>query len=324
MRRAIPLLMLIAPVLAACDTDTRAKRTTTLFNTGAEIIVYGVDGVDAGVAAEALRTNLSLVDVASTPPAAKPLLRTNSLLRGGDAFSANPSLYRLIIESKKLYQKSAGAYNPALLGLQRQAYAIYTGAPMISDNPDLIALRGRQPTMNDIEIKGIRMRGLSPKIWLDFGLAAPGYAIDGQIEHLGEIGIQHAAVRIGGVTRVLGTNKGIPWTANWPDGSVIQLKSGEATCLIRFDDPPLDGTKDKRHALYDPKTGSVVKDVRWVGVVHKTALDAAATCMALYAAGSAQWDALIRKMRPIAAAMVDHSGKLRLTDGLSQRLLPSD
>jgi thiamine biosynthesis lipoprotein ApbE len=232
--------------------------------------------------------DLELIDGYTDLNKASALSRVNMMLQSGEWFSANPSLYELIKQSQKYSMKTGGMFNPAALGALRQAWGFYLERP----RPELKKINHllkQDLAMTDIEIKGIRMRGRKVDLKLDFDLLAVGYAVDSQLEHMEELGILQAALRIGPITGTLGyLPQSFPLDS---PGNKITLTSGEAMC--RF------SARDSRfpdRGRLDPRSAWPVKPIPTIVVIHNNARAASVACVALSVAGENEWEQLVQSL----------------------------
>ncbi len=273
--------------MLSCNQSPKHTVNQRLFGAEVEINIYTPDRSLANRALEAVTHDLKLIDGFTDAEKAKPLSRVNVLLQSGEWFSVNPSLYELIQLSRGYFQRTGGAFNPVALGALRQAWGFNQGSP----TPDLKTLNHllkQDLTMNDIEIKGIRMRGRKAELKLDFDLLAVGYAIDSQLEHLGELGIGQADLRIGPVTGTLGT---AAQTITIDDRYNVALEPGEALC--RF------SARDSRFPEFgriDPRSAWPVKPIPTIVVIHHNARAASVACATLSIAGEDEWDSLVQNL----------------------------
>lgn len=206
------------------------------------------------------------------------------MLQSREWFSINPALYELVRQSSEFYRKTDGVFNPAALGALRQAWGFYQATP----NPDIKKINSllkQDLTMEDIEIEGIRVRGRKTQLKLDFDLLTIGYAIDSQLEHLSELGIEQAILRIGPVTGSLGTK---PQTIALNDHDYVELKPGEAICHFSASD-----SRFPQLGRIDPRSAWPVKPVPSVTVIHDQARTASVACATLLLAGDDMWQQLI-------------------------------
>lgn len=90
--------------------------------------------------------------------------RTNTLLALNREFSANPSVLPLIEKARQLSSASNYFYNPTLGKLAElwgfQGDSAPTGPPPAAEQ--IQSLVAQNPTLDDIEINGVRMRGANP------------------------------------------------------------------------------------------------------------------------------------------------------------------
>lgn len=272
-------------MLVSCNRDHRHIISEPLFHYDVEIVLYSTERDLAGRAIKAVTHDLKLLDSFTDAKKANPMLRTNALLQSGEWFSVNPSLYELIKQSQDYFRSTEGMFNPAALGALRQAWGFYQETP----KPELKTINHllkQDLTMNDIEIKGIRVRGRKADLKLDFDLLAVGYAIDSQIEHIEELGIPQAALRIGPITGTLGYVPQ-PILLDMP-GYKITLSGGEAMCQFSAHD-----NRFPDRGRLDPRSAWPVKPIPTIVVIHNNARTASVACAALSVAGENEWEQLV-------------------------------
>lgn len=286
MKRACFLMVSLLP-LAACEQQNEFTYRQHFVGHEVELVLRVDDKSKAERAAAAVMRDLKLIESYSDPQSSKPLARTNVLLQSQEWFSINPSVYRQIRQARNFYGKSGGWFNPAALGAWRKLWGEYdSGAQKrVPEKAEIAALRDASPTMDDIEVSGIRVRGHNKDLQLDFDLLAAGYAIDTEIEQLAELGIKSARLRIGPVGRVVG----IPDHAiSLPSGTdKVPLEPGEAYCLI-------DGKQPQPYRYFDPHTGQALEPGADVAVIHADAQTAAAACVAILTGGGQGWPLVTR------------------------------
>ncbi len=272
-------------MLVSCNRDHRHVITQPLFHHEVEIVLYSTDRDLARRTIEAVTHDLKLIDGFTDANKAKPMSRINALLQSGEWFSVNPSLYELIRQSQEYFHSTRGIFNPAALGALRQAWGFYQETP----RPELKKINHlvkQDLTMRDIEIKGIRVRGRKADLKLDFDLLAVGYAIDSQLDHMEELGILQAALRIGPITGALGNvPQSIPLDS---PGKKITLASGEVMCQFSARD-----SRFPNQGRLDPRSAWPVKPIPTIVVIHNNARTASVACAALSIASDDEWEQLI-------------------------------
>lgn len=299
-----------ATVLLSCNQSHKHTVKQQLFGYEVEITLYTADRNLANRAFEAVIHDLKLIDSYTDVKKSKPLLRVNTMLQSREWFSMNPSLYELTKLSRVYYQKTDAVFNPAALGALRQAWGFYQSTP----NPDfrkINSLLKQDLTMEDIEIKGIRVRGQKTHLKLDFDLLAIGYAIDSQLEHLSELGIEQAILRIGPVTGSLGTE---PQTITINDRDHVELKPGEAICHFSAG-----SSHFPQHGRIDPRNAWPVKPIPAIMVIHGDARTVSVACAALVIAGNDMWQQLTTGLGLIYASWQQGDRK-HITPAMRTRL----
>lgn len=285
-------LLITSAALLSCNQNQRVTATQHLFGYDVEITLYAADRALARRALAAVTDDLKLIDSYTDARKSRPMLRINSMLQSREWFSMNPALYKLTKLSRIYYQKTGAAFNPAALGAMRQAWGFYQSTP----NPDLKKINSllkQELSMQDIEIKGIRVRGRKTQLQLDFDLLAIGYAIDSQLEHLTELGIDQAVLRIGPITGSLGT---VAQTIVINDRSHVDLEPDEAICQFSASD-----SRFPRHGRIDPRSAWPVKPIPTVTVIHGDARTASVACAALSVASENEWDSLVQNLELVYA-----------------------
>jgi thiamine biosynthesis lipoprotein ApbE len=285
MKRACFLIASL--LLAACEQQNEFTYRQHFVGHEVELVLHVDDKSKAERAAAAVMRDLKLIESYSDPQSSKPLARTNVLLQSREWFSINPSVYRQIRQARNFYDKSGGWFNPAALGAWRKLWGEYDrGAQKrVPAKARIAALRDANPSMDDIEVSGIRVRGHNKDLQLDFDLLALGYAIDTEIEQLAELDIKSALLRIGPVGRVVGIPDHAVSLPNSTDK--VPLVPGEAYCFI-------DGKRQQPYRYFDPHTGQAVEPGADVAVIHADAQTAAATCVAILIGGKQGWSVVTR------------------------------
>jgi len=295
-------LLLLVLSLPACQQQPKQfQYHETIAGISHTLWLYGVNEKTAQRAHDAVFSELRLLSKFTQPVQSKPMSRTNILLRSGEWFSVNPSMTGILKESEKYYKLTDGLFNPAALGALREEWGIYADPdiPAPPKEKDLQALLADLPTMNDIQFDAIRMRGNNNRIRLDFDFLAYGYAIDTEIQHLKDLGIQNARLQIDGVDRVIGRS---PGAGERPAQAVcertIPLKAGTHE-PVQFNN------------ILNPETGRPVEDISKVQVAADTGSDAAVACWVLLVSDSNTRPGLIKRLNLTSATITDTSGKSR-------------
>ncbi len=324
-RLALPLLVLL---LAACSRPPAERHDSQLvFGTLVDVTLYGVDDATAQQAFRQLREDFKLMHFMWHPWKPGPLGRTNELLALQAPFSANPSILPLIEKSLPLTQASDHLYNPAI-GKLLDLWGFHSDEPPKGPPPDpqaIAALVAANPRLEDIEIKGVVMRGTNPAVKLDFGAMAKGLAIDRGIEALKALGVRHAVINAGGDLKVIGRHGERPWRVGirHPRGegvlAVLDVNDGEAVFTSGDYERYYVWEGKRYHHILDPRTGYPAEGTRSVTVIHPDAATADAAATALFVAGPKLWPKIARQMGIAEVLLVDARGEIHMTPAMQAR-----
>jgi len=299
-KRFLTLIFLVLS-LAACEPAPRHfEHQENIVGINHTLWIDGADKKSAQRASDAVFAELRLLSKFTQPVNSKPMSRTNILLRSGEWFSINPSMTGILKESKNYYEQTNGLFNPAGLGALREAWQFYADPDMPKPPTDkeLQSLLKDWPTMEDIQFDAIRSRGKNKRIRIDFDYLAYGYAIDTEIQHLQDMGIQNARLQINGVDRVIGTV------------DTAGERPAPATCTRSI--PLYTGKNDSSqyNDILDFKTGFPVKNVQSIYVAADTASNAAVACWVLLESDPAAWPQLAKHLHVASASITDADGEV--------------
>lgn len=304
MRLLFPGFLLL--LASACQQQVAITHHEKIAGIDHSLWIYDTDTSKARRAISATFSELRLLSNFTEPVNSKPISRTNALLRSREWFSVNPSVTHILKRSIEYYNKTDGLYNPVALGVLREKWGLYNKSEELitPKEKDLQQFLADLPTMNDIEFDGIRLRSRNSHMRLDFDYLAYGNAIDIEMQHLQELGIQNARLRIGPVESVIGIV---------PDGDatplVNSLESGQSACKRQI--PLATGEIDSsiRHDVIDTKTGHPIDHVKEITVVANSARNATIACWTLMVSSPANRQGLTEKLGVILAIVIDADGQ---------------
>jgi len=256
------------------------------------------------------------------------LTRTNQLLQSGERFTASTSILPLLLRTRTLAIQSDHFFNPAI-GKLVKLWGFHRNDADQPFSPDMAVidkLQGNIPTMEDIEIDGITMRGLNPDIQIDLGGIAKGYGIDEAIKTLRLMGIEHAIINAGGDLKAIGEHGERPWKV----GIQHPRQPGVLASIETLSDESIFTSGDyrrfyvqdnkRRHHIIDPRTGEPVSHTIAVTVIHPDATTADAAATALLAAGKDNIARVARAMGIRHVLLMTHDGELIMSSEMQQRL----
>jgi len=323
------LALILFSALGGCGTADHVYQDQfismgTVFN----LEVYGVDEARGQQLSQLIQKDLDYMNFAWHAWKPGSLGRVNQLLASGGEFSINPSVLPLIIESKRLYHSSHGLFNPAIGGLIG-LWGFHTDDPSHGHPPSEAAIRAymkHEPTMDDIEVDGIRVRGLNPLLSLDFGAFAKGYAVEQLLGHLHELGIDNAIINAGGDLKAIGSHGDRPWKVAVrdpkSDGIVATIEVSDATSVFTSGNYERYYEQNgKRYAhIIDPRSGYPATGTASVTVIHGNAAQADAAATALYVAGPKKWWEIARSMGIQYVMLIDEQGTIYMNPAMAKRV----
>jgi len=317
-------------LLISCSetSPNEARRTILKFGTLIEVSLYDVEPMLAEQALDQLEKDFALYHATWTPWQASSLQRTNKLLATGGSFSASPSILPLIEQSKILSEQSDGLFNPSIGKLIRLWQFHKHDQPGIAppEKDSIAELVAQNPSMQDLQIQGIKLRSNNPSTELNFGAFAKGYAIDLSMGYLHSLGINNAVINAGGDLSVVGSHGSRAWEIGIrhprENGVIGWLEAKDNESVFTSGDyERFYIYKEKRyHHILDPKTGYPAQGTTSVTVIHKNAGVADAAATALFIAGPKRWHNLARNMGIQYVMLIDTEGNIHMNPKMQKRL----
>lgn len=323
------LMLLAAAALGGCRDKTPVILTQLdAFGGRVDVSLVGVSEEQAKQASAIIAQDFAFLERDWTPGGDGQLDRVNRLLATGESFVPPPSLLPLLRQCQHYEQLSDGLFNPGIGALM--ALWGFHGDPPAKPAPPsaqaIAQLVSAKPSLAQLEIQGLRLRATRPKLMLDLGAVAPGYAIDLAMEHLMDLGVRNAMIQAGGELRAIGDRSGQPWRIpiRRASGSgvfaILAIRGDESLVTRAAYDRNFIFEGNLYHAIIDPRTGRPADQVRSVSVVRESALAAAATATALFVAGPERWAAIAQQMDARYVVLVDSAGRVHMTQAMADRI----
>lgn len=321
------LVIILAGVLGACDSNTLHRYQSFAFGTLVEIKIRSSDGSLSDRAAASLFSDFDNMHAQWHAWEPSILTQTSVLLKKGEWFTADDSILDLIKLSRQYSLLSNGLFNP-LIGEIIEAWGFQGTAQPVKPpaQQEIDILMPGMPTVNDIEVDGNRLRGLNPHIKLDLGAIAKGYAVAAGIEKLRAQGIKHALINAGGDLCGIGNQGKRAWRIGIRnpsrDGIIasIELKTDE--CVFTSGDYERFFTYEGKryHHIIDPRSGHPADEAVSVTVLHRNGTIADAASTALFIAGPDGWQEIAAKMGVSSVMMIDRQGRIIMTPEMQKRI----
>lgn len=257
-----------------------------------------------------------------------PLGRVNSLLPTGGWFSGSPSLVKMIARSKELSTETDGLFNPAI-GRLLELWGFHSDEPPKGPPPPLEAIQAlldARPSMDDIEIDGIRLRCTNPAVQLDLGGFAKGWGVDRVSERFQAMGIDNAIVNAGGDLRAWGKRGDRSWRigVRHPQRAgvlaAIEIRGDESVFTSGDYERYFEWEGRRYHHILDPRTGYPAQGTTSVTVIHPDAATADAAATALFIAGADDWPRIAARLGVESVMWVGSDGKVEMTQSMADRV----
>ena len=301
-------------LVASCERNGGVfEDELNVLGTFGQISIVGLLPEQAHEAARAAEKDLEALDfIGYTFETEGELHQLNEAISQGRSMTVSDDLVALIMDARKLFSASDGAFNPAA-GELTAFWEFHCDKDECSETPypdevqrlvdDQVAkIISRHPSMDDLIIKGNKVSSRNRLVKLEFGDMIRGLALDKGIEHLGRIGVSDAMINIGGNVRTIGTRGDHDWWIGIPDATgkhliaSIENIDDQAVVSVRAFDKSFGKSGLVYRHIVDPGTGMPVKDVESVTVMHDNAMTANASAVTILIAGIKDWKMIADKM----------------------------
>lgn len=246
-------------------------------------------------------------------------------------FFTSPFMLPVLQESRKIYDLSNGAYNPAIMPLVN-VWGFGPDESMAADSALIDSLL-EFSDFNLIEFNYRQVWKKDPRVQLDFSASAKGYAVDVIGHFLGSKGIENYYVEIGGEVVCKGNNaKNKPWRIGIisPESDLFNqsfIATVEVTDLAvatsanNFNYRIIDDVKYSH--IIDPVTGyPVTKSILSASIFAKECITADALATACMVMGMEKAIPMIENMPGVEALLIysDENGQIAnyTSEGIKQ------
>ncbi|MCU0941778.1 MAG: FAD:protein FMN transferase [Hydrogenophaga sp.] len=257
------------------------------------------------------------------------LVELNQALLQGRSGAVAPDLLALIRLARTLEARSGGLFNAGIGGLVSawgfHADVLRPDAGLVPGEP--VPWRGRAPSLSRLRVEaGGRLSSTDPRVQLDLGAIAKGWAIDRALDELARQGQPHAVVNLGGNLAVQGDAGGRPWQIGVRDplgGGVVatvSTRSREAVVTSGSYERYRQIAGRRVSHIVDPRSGCPAEGLASVTVLHPSAAVADAAATALMVAGPRQWPFVAARMGVRQVLALHADGRGTMTSAMASRL----
>lgn len=317
------LCLLGLPALAGWYGDTQ-----NIMGTVINVTLYSEDDAKGEEAIAAVMAEMRRIDQQYSPfiPTSE-LSRVNELAPKSTAqnpMSISAELASIIQKANHYSELSGGAFDITFASLARY-YDYRKGLkPTDAQFKELV------PQINykfiHLDSKKNTVYFDHPKVYIDLGGIAKGFAVDRGTEILRKFGITNANLSAGGDSRVIGDKLGKPWLVGIrnpraDDKNAVAITLPLENCAIStsgdYERFFIDKDGQRVHHIINPKTGKSPHGIISVSVIGPQGFDTDPLTKTIFIMGPEKGLALIDSLPDFDAVVITESGKVLYSKGLT-------
>ncbi len=252
------------------------------------------------------------------------LYRVNQLAPKASAknpLSISPELAAIIDKANHYSELSDGAFDITFASLGR--YYDYRNKLTPSEQQREELLPAINYRLIHLDTKNNTLWFEHPKVYIDLGGIAKGYAVDKAIEVVQSFGVKHASVTAGGDSRVIGDKFGRPWLIGIKnpraDAVAITLPLVDVAVSTSGDYERyfIDDRGERVHHIINPRTGKSTNGVNSVTIIGPLGFDTDPLSTTVFVLGPEKGMALINRVPGFDAVIIASDGKVSYSKGLA-------
>lgn len=331
--RYLIILLIVIAALGCSPTATDHKQQLYVFGTLVSISAYSADKQAFEQAVDAVDASFQRMhrDWHSWKGEGA-LVQLNRAIAGGEMHKVDPFLLPLIEQAKLYSEQSLGLFNPAI-GHLIALWGFHSDEPPSGEPPSREEISPHlqdAPAMADLLISGNSVSSRNPRVNIDLGAFAKGYALQLAIKQLASHGITNTIVNAGGDLCVAGKHGERPWRIGirHPQGKgvIASMEAADGECMLTSGN--YERYREYQQVRYahiiDPRSGYPVEHIASATVVARNGALADAAATALSVAGPLQWLEISQNMGLQQVMLVDEKGRIYLTPKMRQRVVFQD
>jgi FAD:protein FMN transferase len=318
----LPVLLILGGCPGRSEAPAAVHRSRILMGTVIEITAYGPEQKPLERAVGQAFAEMARIENLMTPH--QPQSDVAHLSAADGPLQVSPETAAVIAAGLKVGAASDGAFDMGL-GRLKDLWDIEGEHPRIPGAEELrAALVGTGA--GDLRLAGRTVTKRDPRLLVDLGGIAKGYAVDRAIAVLQAAGVKHAAVNAGGDIRLLGGRGDRPWKIGIQhprrkDAILATLELAN-TAVVTSGDYERFFERDgvRYHHLFDPKTGQPARLCRSVTIVAPEAMLADALATAVFVLGPVAGPELLQRFPGCEGLIVAADGSTVTTPGLAGKV----
>lgn len=321
-------LLLVAVLLVAASIDAHAKwlgDTRDIMGTKVSVTLWHPDEATAEAAIKAVMDEMHRIDAQYSPYIeTSELYKVNQLAPKASAQKplAISAELAVIIDKSLYYSRlSEGAFDITFASLARYYDYRKKLTPSEQQREELL------PAINyhlvHLDKNNNTLWFGHPKVYIDLGGIAKGYAVDNAIAILKARGIAHGSVTAGGDSRVLGDKQGRPWLVGIKNpradkvAITLPLENIAVSTSGDYERYFIDEQGERVHHIINPRTGKSAQGVNSVTILGPQGIDTDALSTTVFVMGPEKGLALINRLPGFDAVIITGDGKVLYSNGLT-------
>lgn len=320
------LLALLPLLLAGVANAAWHGDNQNIMGTKVSVALYLEDEVKAEQAVAAVMAEMRRIDASFSPYIeTSELSRVNRLAPKASAsapLAISAELSYLIDKSLYYSRISEGTFDITFASLARYYDYRKKLSPSEQQREELL------PVINYRLVHLDKTRNTlwfgHPKVYIDLGGIAKGYAVDRAIEVVRGYGVRHASVTAGGDSRVIGDKLGRPWLVGIKNpradkvAITLPLENVAVSTSGDYERYFIDSKGERVHHIINPRTGkSATGGVTSVTILGPEGIDTDALSTTVFILGAEKGLALINSLPGYDAVIITEEGKVRYSQGMA-------
>lgn len=319
-------ISLCANVCARADTyDKWHGDTQDIMGTKVSVTLWLEDDAEAEAAVAAVMEEMRRIDAQFSPYIeTSELYRVNQLAPKASAqkpLAISAELAAIIDKSLYYSRLSEGAFDITFASLARYYDYRKKLTPSEQQREELLPVINYQ--LIHLDKKNNTLWFAHPKLYIDLGGIAKGYAVDQAIHILQARGVTHASVTAGGDSRVLGDKLGRPWLVGIKNpradkvAITLPLENTAVSTSGDYERYFIDERGERVHHIINPRTGKSANGVNSVTILGPVGIDTDALSTTVFVMGAEKGLALINRLPGFDAVIITNQGKALYSQGLT-------
>ena len=317
------LVLMSLPAVAGWHGDTQ-----NIMGTVVNVSLWLDDDIKAEEAVAAVMADMRRIDEQYSPfKPTSELSRVNDLAPKASAAHPLPISAELvsIIQKADHYSRlSNGAFDITFASLAR--YYDYRKGLKPTDAQFKELLPQINYTFIHLDAKANTVYFDHPKVYIDLGGIAKGFAVDRGAEILQKYGVVHANISAGGDSRVMGDKFGKPWLVGIrnpraQDKNAVAITLPLENCAIStsgdYERFFIDKDGQRVHHIVNPRTGKSPHGIMSVSVIGPQGFDTDPLTKTIFIMGPEKGLALINSLPGFDAVVITEAGKVLYSQGLT-------